>query len=149
MDIVVKVKLTGTDDPMFVPETQSSGASGRDLRACVAHEIVIKPYERALISTGISIAIPSGYEAQVRPRSGLAYKHGVTLLNTPGTIDSDYRGEIKVILINLGDSDFIVKRGDRIAQVIFSKCENLPMEIVSQLDETDRGEGGFGSTEKG
>lgn len=148
MEIVVKVKLTGTDDPMFVPETQTSGASGSDLRACVDHELVIKPYERALIPTGISIAVPRGYEAQIRPRSGLAYKHGVTLLNTPGTIDSDYRGEIKVILINLGDTDFIVKRGDRIAQMVFSKCENPSIERVNQLDETDRGEGGFGSTER-
>lgn len=148
MERVVKVKLTGTDDPMFVPEIQTPGASGFDLRACVENETVIKPFKRVLIPTGISVAIPPGYEGQVRPRSGLAHKHGVTLLNAPGTIDSDYRGEIKVILINLGDRDFLLKRGDRIAQLIFSKHEKLSLKIVNHLDNTERGEGGFGSTER-
>lgn len=148
MERVVKVKLTGTDDPMFVPEIQTQGASGFDLRACVEKETVIKPFKRALIPTGISVAIPPGYEGQVRPRSGLAHRYGVTLLNTPGTIDSDYRGEIKVILINLGDRDFTLKRGDRIAQLIFSKHEKLSLKIVNHLDNTERGEGGFGSTER-
>ena len=148
MEFVVKVKLTGTDDPLFAPDRQTPGSAGCDLRACIDHDLVIKPNGRALVSTGISVAIPSGYEAQVRPRSGLAYKHGVTLLNTPGTIDSDYRGEIMVILVNLGDTDFVVKRGDRIAQMVFSRYDQLPLEIVSELDETHRGEGGFGSTER-
>ncbi|NIO15910.1 MAG: dUTP diphosphatase [Deltaproteobacteria bacterium] len=148
MEFVVKVKLTGTDDPLFAPSRQTPGSAGCDLRACIDHDLVIKPYGRALVSTGISVAIPSGYEAQVRPRSGIAYRHGVTLLNTPGTIDSDYRGEIKVILINLGDTDFVVKRGDRIAQMIFSRYDQLPLKIVNELDETGRGEGGFGSTER-
>lgn len=146
MEAVIKVKLTGTDDPIFVPQIQTRGAAGADLRACVKDTIVVRPLERALIPTGISVSIPIGYEGQVRPRSGLAFSHGITLLNTPGTIDSDYRGEIKVILINLGSDDFLVKRGDRIAQIVFSKCETLHMEVVERLDETERGGGGFGST---
>jgi len=129
-----------------LPKYQTLLAAGMDLYANIDNPIIIKPLQRVLIPTGIYIALPEGYEAQIRPRSGLALKHGITVLNTPGTIDADYRGEIKVILINLSDTDYIVKDGDRIAQMIISKYEKITWEEVTVLDETVRGEGGFGST---
>jgi len=119
-------------------------SAGMDLRADLAEEISINPGQRCIVSTGIKIAIPPGYEAQIRPRSGLAIKHGVTVLNSPGTIDADYRGDIGVILINLGQEPFLIKSGDRIAQMIINKFERFEWNQSETLDETLRGEGGFG-----
>ena len=131
-----------------VPEYKTAGAAGADICALLSEQVIIKKGERAMIPTGLFFAIPQGYEIQVRPRSGLAAKNGVTVLNTPGTIDSDYRGEVKVILINLGSEDFEVKNGDRIAQIVVSPVTIGSFERVSELDETERGSGGFGSTGK-
>ena len=125
---------------------QTEGSAGMDLRAANNEDITISAGETALIPTAMAIALPKGYEAQIRPRSGLALKKSVTVLNTPGTIDSDYRGEIGIILINHGKEDFIVEKGMRIAQMIIAKYEQAELEFVSELDDTDRGEGGFGST---
>ena len=129
-----------------LPASMSEHAAGTDLLAAVTGDVTLHPMQRALVETGISIALPVGYEAQVRPRSGLAAKHGVTVLNTPGTIDADYRGEIKVILINLGTEPFTIRRGDRIAQMIVAPVSRVSWEAVPELPETRRGEGGFGST---
>jgi len=126
----------------------TAGAAGVDLYAAVEEEITLKPGQRMLVPTGIAISLPPGYEAQIRPRSGLAINHGITLLNTPGTIDADYRGEIKVIVINLGDKEYILKKGERIAQMVFSQVETAQLIEVQDLDNTDRGEGGFGHTGK-
>jgi len=117
-----------------------------DLLSAVYEPIVLKPMQRALVPTGIAVEIPPGYEAQIRPRSGLAIKHGITLLNTPGTIDADYRGEIKVILINLGEEDFVINRGDRIAQMVICPVVRVELEEVEELSTTSRSDGGFGST---
>ena len=122
------------------------GSSGVDLYAANSEDIVISRGERVLVPTGIGISLPPGYEAQIRPRSGLALKHGLTLLNTPGTIDADYRGEIKLIVINLGDKEYILKRGERIAQMVFSRVERAELIEVENLDDTSRGAGGFGHT---
>ena len=130
----------------IMPLYQSEHAAGADLKANLSEEIEIESGEREIIPTGIRLEIPEGYEAQIRPRSGLAYKHGVTILNTPGTIDSDYRGEIKVILINLGKKKYIVKNGDRIAQMIFAPVIRANFNKKNELRKTERGEGGFGST---
>lgn len=124
----------------------TNGSAGIDLKANNQEEIIIKANESKLIPTGIAMALPIGYEAQIRPRSGLALKHSITVLNTPGTIDSDYRGEVGVILINHSKKDFIVEQGMRIAQMVISKYEKVDIEFVSNLPETIRGEGGFGST---
>lgn len=129
-----------------LPEYATENSAGMDLRANIDEPIVLKPLERALIPTGIFIALPHGYEAQVRPRSGLAIKKGITVLNTPGTIDSDYRGMIGVILINLSNEDFVVNDGERIAQMVISKYERAEWEEVDELDETERGAGGYGHT---
>jgi dUTP pyrophosphatase len=131
-----------------LPAYETSGSAGIDVRAAVAEgePMVLAPGARALVPTGLSVAIPEGYEIQVRPRSGLAAKHGVTCLNTPGTIDSDYRGELKVILINLGAEPFKVLRGERIAQLVLAPVTRLAWSEVDALDETARGAGGFGST---
>lgn len=129
-----------------LPVYKTEGSAGADITALLSEPVVIKPFKRAIIPTGLSFSIPKGYEVQIRPRSGLAAKNGVTVLNTPGTIDSDYRGEIKVILINLGDENFTVNNGDRIAQMVVQKVEQASFEIVDNLDETERGSGGFGST---
>jgi dUTP pyrophosphatase len=128
------------------PAYQSDGAAGADLRANIGNEVVIKPGGRALIPTGIRLQIPRGMEAQVRPRSGLAARHGVTVLNSPGTIDSDYRGEVMVILINLGAEDFRILPGDRIAQVVFSPVARVSFMWSDRVKESRRGNGGFGST---
>ena len=132
-----------------LPQFMTSGAAGCDLFADIEKPLKLKPGERVLIPTGIAIGIPKGYEAQVRPRSGLAWKWGVTLPNTPGTIDSDYRGEIKVPLMNLGKKTVTLSRGDRIAQMVFQKVYCVEWKEVSTLDETQRGEGGFGHTGAG
>jgi dUTP pyrophosphatase len=124
----------------------TEGSAGVDLYAAINEDMLCPPGGRILVSTGIAIALPEGTEAQIRPRSGLALKYGITLLNTPGTIDADYRGEIKVIVINLGDKEYILKRGERIAQMIFSRVERAEFFEVEELDSTLRGEGGFGHT---
>lgn len=129
-----------------LPNYETVAAAGMDLRAAVDSPIVLKPGERQMIPTGLQMALPEGYEAQVRPRSGLAIRNGITMLNTPGTIDADYRGEIKVIAINHGQEDFVVNHGDRIAQMVIAPVTQFPVVEVDELDETDRGEGGFGST---
>lgn len=133
-------------DGVAVPSYETSGAAGADVRAFLNEPVVIPVGKRAMIPTGLFFAIPEGFEIQVRPRSGLAAKNGVTVLNTPGTIDSDYRGEVKVILINLGDADFTVNNGDRIAQLIVAPVTQGIFVKTDKLDETERGDGGFGST---
>ena len=130
------------------PNYETEGAAGMDLSADIDSDIIIKPLERSLIPTGIAISLPEDLEAQIRPRSGLAIKHGITLLNSPGTIDSDYRGEIKVILVNLSNDNYTIKPYDRIAQIIISQFVKAEFEIADNLDETDRGNSGFGSTGK-
>jgi len=131
-----------------LPAYETAGSAGMDVRAAVpaGEPMVLAPGERAMVPTGLCVAIPQGYEIQVRPRSGLAAKHGLTCLNTPGTIDSDYRGEIKVILINLGQDAFTIQRGERIAQLVLAPVTHLAWQAVDSLDETERGAGGFGST---
>ncbi len=131
-----------------LPEYKTALSAGVDLTANIENEITLKPLERQLIPTGLYIELPAGYEAQVRPRSGLALKHGLTVLNTPGTIDADYRGEIRVILVNLSNQDFSIKNGERIAQMVIAKHETAVWEEVEVLEETERGAGGFGSTGK-
>jgi dUTP pyrophosphatase len=142
--IMIKVMRLPHAVDLPLPSYASAGAAGMDLRS--AENLVLKPGARALVATGIAIALPEYFEAQVRPRSGLAVKHGITVLNAPGTIDWDYRGEIKVPLINLGHEDFVIARGDRIAQMVFAKVEVAEMAEVMSLDDTARGSGGFGSS---
>jgi dUTP pyrophosphatase len=137
--------MPGCED-VPLPQKMSELASGYDLHAAVAEPLTLQPGERALVPTGIAIAMPAGLEAQIRPRSGLAYKHGITCLNSPGTIDADYRGEIKVLLINLGREPFTITRNDRIAQMVFQLVPQTELQLVDELDETDRGAGGFGHT---
>ena len=145
-DCLIPVRLLREGSGDLLPAYQSEGAAGMDLRAAIEGEVVLPPMGRGLIPTGISMALPPGVEAQVRPRSGLAARHGVTCLNSPGTIDSDYRGEIRVILINLGSEPFPVRRGDRIAQLVFTPVLRVSLRVVDDLDATRRGEGGFGHT---
>lgn len=131
-----------------LPAYETASSAGMDLRAFVDADVVLKPFERKLIPTGLYIELPDGYEAQIRPRSGLAIKSGITVLNSPGTIDADYRGEIKVILINLSQDDFIIKSGDRICQMVITKHEKAEFVEVDEISETERGAGGFGHTGK-
>ncbi len=131
-----------------LPKYETAASAGMDLRANIEEAIILKPLERILVKTGLFIALPVGFEAQVRPRSGLAYKYGVTVLNTPGTIDADYRGEIGVILVNLSNTAFTIQDGERIAQLIIAKHEQAIWQEVSVLETTERGKGGFGSTGK-
>jgi dUTP pyrophosphatase len=133
-------------DGALLPQYATDASSGLDLCAFLDEALTMKPLERLLIPTGIFISIPKGFEAEIRPRSGVAYKYGVTVLNTPGTIDADYRGEIKVILINLGTEPFVIRNGDRIAQMVFKSVTQIDWKLVDVLPETERGEGGFGST---
>ena len=142
----IPVRLLREGCEELLPAYQTEGAAGMDLRADVDGEVVLQPLGRALIPTGIAVALPPGVEAQVRPRSGLAARHGVTCLNSPGTIDSDYRGEIQVILVNFGSEPFTVRRGDRIAQMVLSQVLRASLQVVDDLDATLRGGGGFGST---
>lgn len=137
--------LPGNED-LPLPKKMSPGSSGYDLVAAIYEPVIIDSKSWQLIPTGIALSMPKGLEAQIRPRSGLALKHGITVLNAPGTIDADYRGEIGVILLNLGEKPFVVKRGDRIAQLVFTQVSEVQLEVVKQLDETQRGEGGFGHT---
>ena len=134
----------GADLPL--PSYATPGSAGLDLLAALDSPLELVPGARALVPTGVAIALPEGYEAQLRPRSGLAVKHGVTVLNAPGTIDADYRGEVKAILINLGDRPFTLRRGDRIAQLVVAVCARATLETVETLDASERGSGGFGST---
>ncbi len=136
--------VRGEED--LLPAYQTEGAAGMDLKASVAGEVVIPPMGRAKIPTGLAISLPPGVEAQVRPRSGLAVRHGVTCLNSPGTIDPDFRGEIHVVLANLGEEPFRIRRGDRIAQIVFSPVLRAGIDVVAALDGTGRGTGGFGHT---
>jgi dUTP pyrophosphatase len=129
-----------------IPSYETEGSAGMDLRASINAVVTLKPLERAIIKTGLHIALPIGFEAQVRPRSGLAAKKGITVLNSPGTVDADYRGEIGVILVNLSNEEFVVNDGERIAQLVIAKHERLKWEEVAILDNTERGVGGFGST---
>ena len=129
-----------------LPSYATEQSAGMDLRANIEEPITLKPMQRALIKTGLFMALPPGFEAQVRPRSGLALKHGITVLNTPGTIDADYRGEIGVVLINLGDKDFVVNDGERIAQMVIARHETAIIREVEVLDDTERGAGGYGHT---
>ncbi len=145
---IIDVKRLPHGQGLALPEYETAGSAGMDLRAANAQgsSIVLKVGERAMVETGLSIALPQGFEAQIRPRSGLAAKFGITCLNTPGTVDSDYRGEIKVILINLGQEDFEIKRGDRIAQMVIAPVVQAQFNEVEALTSTNRGQGGFGST---
>ena len=129
-----------------LPAYATEQSAGMDLRADIEQPVTLKPLERRLIPTGLHIALPQGYEAQVRPRAGLALKHGITALNTPGTIDADYRGEIGVVLVNLSDEDFVVNPGERVAQMVIARYEQAVLQTVDTLDETERGEGGYGHT---
>lgn len=140
----VEIKRLPNNDDLPLPAYETAGAAGMDLRA--AEAMILRPGARQLVPTGLSIALPPGFEAQVRPRSGLAVKHGVTVLNSPGTIDCDYRGEIKVPLINHGQVDFVIARGDRIAQMVIAPVTRVSWSEVDTLDETARGAGGFGSS---
>ena len=143
--MMLKVEITNKGrQPLPTYATEQS--AGMDLRADVSESVVLHPMERMLVPTGLHIALPPGFEAQVRPRSGLALKHGITVLNTPGTIDADYRGEIKVLLINFSNQDFVINAGERIAQMVVARHEQVEWVDVEQLDETARGEGGYGHT---
>ena len=140
------VRIYRKDKNAALPRYATDGAAGADLEAFIPEEIILKPGERKKIPTGLYLEIPADWEAQVRPRSGLALKHGITVLNTPGTIDSDYRGELEIILVNLGNKPYTVHSGDRIAQLVFAHAPQLRLEEIDQLEDTSRGEGGFGST---
>jgi dUTP pyrophosphatase len=142
----VKVVRLAHGEGLPLPAYQSAGAAGLDLVAAVAAPVVLRPGQRALIPTGLILQLPAGFEAQVRPRSGLALKHGITVLNGPGTIDSDYRGEVQVLLVNLGDRAFTVERGERIAQLVIARHERLRLAEAAVPSPTPRGAGGFGST---
>jgi len=142
--VILKVKRLGNNRNLPLPSYQTNDSSGLDLRAAVEKDIILHPGDIKLIPTGLSISIPKGYEVQVRPRSGLACKHGLGIVNSPGTIDADYRGEIGIIAINWGEKSFAVKRGDRIAQIVVSRVSHAAVQEVDGLDQTDRGEGGFG-----
>ena len=140
---MVEVRIINKSNNQL-PQYETKQSAGMDLRADIKETIILKPMERKLIPTGLHIALPDGYEAQVRPRSGLAIKHGITCLNTPGTVDADYRGNIGVILINLSTEDFAINPGDRIAQMVISRYEQVEWKSVEELDDTERGQGGFG-----
>ena len=141
MEVFTKLK-----EGALLPEYETSGSAGADLRALIEDPIILKPMQRCLIPTGLSVELPKGIELQVRPRSGLALKHGITVLNTPGTVDSDYRGELAVLLINLGNEDFKIENGDRIAQAVIAQAIQADFVQKDELSNTERGAGGYGST---
>jgi len=143
----MKVKIINKSHHIL-PEYSTLHAAGMDLRANIDHEIVLKPLERALVPTGLFIELPEGYEAQIRPRSGLAIKNGISIVNSPGTIDADYRGEICIILVNLSNNEFIIRDGERVCQMVVAKHERVSWEEVEILNSSERGEGGFGHTGK-
>jgi dUTP pyrophosphatase len=149
MSVTVAVKRLPHSQGLDLPSYATSQSAGLDLRAALEEPVTLNPGERKLIPTGLAIALPSDYEAQVRPRSGLALKHGVTVLNSPGTIDADYRGEVGVILVNLGQEPFTIERGERIAQMILAPVSQMSWLEVADLEESERGAGGFGSTGRG
>lgn len=144
--ITVRVRQDEGDADLPLPQYMTPGAAGLDLLAAVRDEVVLAPGGRALVPTGLYLEIPLGFEAQVRPRSGLALRHGVTMLNAPGTIDSDYRGQVQVIMINLGQEPFVIRRGERVAQLVFARVVQAEWEPVAELTSSQRGEGGFGHT---
>lgn len=144
---MVKVKVI-KETGVQLPKYESKGAAGLDVRANIVEPITLKSLERKLIPTGLKVSIPKGYEIQVRPRSGMALKHGITMLNTPGTIDSDYRGDIGLIVANLSDKDYTIQPNERLGQLVLNKVEQIEWEVVETLDVTERGAGGFGSTGK-
>ncbi len=146
MSVSVPVTILAHGEGLPLPDYASQGAAGLDLHAAIDDDLTLAPGARALVPTGLTLALPAGFEGQVRPRSGLAVKHGVTVLNAPGTVDADYRGEVMVALINLGDGPFIVERGMRIAQLVVAPVTRAALRQVTDLDETARGGGGFGST---
>ncbi|MDR3155594.1 MAG: dUTP diphosphatase [Holosporaceae bacterium] len=146
MMLTVSIKIFPHGVGMDLPCYATSGSAGMDLRAAIDSAVVLKPMSRYVVPTGIAIALPDGYEAEIRPRSGLAFHHGITVLNTPGTIDSDFRGELGVLLINFGEVDFILERGVRIAQLVVQKHERVTFCVVESLDDTRRADGGYGST---
>ena len=148
-EVTIGIQIMPEAEGLPLPRYETAEAAGMDLRAAVSEEVVIAPGERALITTGLRLAIPPGYEGQVRPRSGLAIKHGISLLNAPGTIDADFRGTVQVILANLGQEPFTVQRGDRIAQLIIAPVTRATWSVQEDLDGTARGEGGFGHTGSG
>jgi len=143
---MIKVKVSRLNKQALIPSYMSSGAAGCDVHACLDHALMIKPGERHAVPTGLSVEIPEGYEIQVRPRSGLAFKKGLTVINAPGTIDSDYRGEIKVLVVNLGSENVEVAPQDRIAQLVLQKVDQIQWQETETLNSTERGTGGFGST---
>jgi len=143
----MEIKIINTSEHPL-PQYETAHAAGMDLRAAIIEEIILKPLQRLLVPTGLFIELPIGFEAQIRPRSGLAYKHGISIVNSPGTIDADYRGEIKVLLVNLSDTDFKIVNGDRIAQMVVAKHDTVSWQQVTELGETARGEGGYGHTGK-
>ena len=145
---MVKLLIKKLNEEAIVPEYKTKGSSGMDLMANINSDIYIKPGEKAIIPTGIAVSIPVGYEIQIRPRSGLAAKKNISILNTPGTIDADYRGEIKIILINFGKQEFKINPNDRIAQMVLCPVIKAELEVVDELQDTKRGRGGFGSTGK-
>ncbi len=145
-NLTVKVKRLHDIEDIPLPAYESQGSSGMDIRAAVKERVLLKPGEIKLIPTGLAVSVPPGYEAQIRPRSGLALHHGIGMVNSPGTIDSDYRGEIGIIMINWGTEPFAIKSGDRIAQMVFSRVYRADLMEVNDLDATHRGRGGFGHT---
>ncbi|MFC2295789.1 MAG: dUTP diphosphatase [Prevotella sp.] len=142
---MVKIRIVNMGQQPL-PAYATAQSAGMDLRANIDSPITLRPMERRLIPTGLRIALPEGCEAQVRPRSGLALKHGITVLNTPGTIDADYRGEVKVLLVNFSNDDFVINTGERIAQMVIARYEKADLEQVAELDDTERGDGGYGHT---
>lgn len=148
-ELTLNIKRISHDfDDIELPYYATAGSAGMDIRAAVHNEVILKSGKTILVPTNISVELPEGFEIQVRPRSGLAINHSIGILNSPGTIDSDYRGEIKIILFNFGEEDFIIKRGDRIAQLIISKVYRAVLNEIAELNNTDRGSGGFGHTGK-
>jgi len=143
---MTKIQIKKLSKSVSIPKYETLGSSGMDIAAYIEKEIIINPGEKALVSTGFSISIPKGFEVQIRPRSGLAAKKSITVLNTPGTIDADYKGEIKVILVNLGKEKFVIENGDRIAQMVVCPVVQADLEEVKELPDTNRGSAGFGST---
>ena len=142
---MVKIKIVNKGQQPL-PTYATAQSAGMDLRANIDEPIILRPMERQLIPTGLYMALPEGFEAQVRPRSGLALKHGITVLNTPGTIDADYRGELKVLLVNFSNTDFVINAGERVAQMVIARYEKVDFEQVIELDDTERGAGGYGHT---
>ncbi|HEV8376582.1 MAG TPA: dUTP diphosphatase [Candidatus Polarisedimenticolia bacterium] len=144
--VKVQIRRTENNPDLPLPGHATAGSSGLDLRACILQPLTLPPGGRALVGTGVCLGLPAGFEAQVRPRSGLAAEHGVTLVNSPGTVDSDYRGEIRLVVINLGQDPYTIHRGDRIGQLVVARSERVELDLVEELPATERNAGGFGHT---